>query len=169
MPDRTPVQRYALASIRSLLDTHVLAAALIGFAIISIVITRSPWSLVVALPIGALGVYRYFRPFNPAWYVELADRELVIHILGSTTIPYSQIDSSTQLRPTGFGRRVESVAMRFAGVSGSPDNRVKLKFRKWLWCTLLPPLRIPRPSWAIPMEDPEQFAADVNARVADKA
>jgi hypothetical protein len=117
-----------------------------------------------------LGVYNLIGPMGDRWYVELDRDHLVIQVLGRHRIAYDKIETATQIIPTGAARSFQSAAIEWSRLWGgsppkNPDSRVRLKLERAVWWSPILPFRIPRRTLSIPMESPEEFAADVNARI----
>jgi hypothetical protein len=170
MAGTTATKRYGFAAGRKPGDPRLYPALLLGLsvALFFFLYPTTAWSLLIIAPLTLLGLYRLIRSPGDAWYVELGSDELSIHFFGSTTIPYSDIESVEQLFPSGFWRLLEMGAVKWGNLFGGAayqdvDCRVKLSFRRRIRGGLIPPFRR---KWVIPMEDPEEFAADVNARIA---
>jgi hypothetical protein len=168
-----PVKRYGFSIGRNLVDSRLYPVLVLAIAAAAVFLLQpiSMWSLLVVGPLIAMSIYNLIRPISSTWYVELGADELTIYFVGATCIRYQQLDSAERLVPRGFFRAFAAAMTLLDHLFGgtlpsSLDTRVRLKFKGWVWCTLFPPLRIPRREWPLPMEYPEEFVSDVSSRIA---
>jgi hypothetical protein len=170
----TPTRRYAIGVGRKSTDSRVYPVLLLVLSFVLLLLfffLDSPWVLIIFVPMGLTGVYNLIRPIGDRMYVELDQSQLVIQVLGRTRIAYDNIETATQIIPTGAARSFQSAAIEWSRLWGgsppkNPDSRVRLRLKRAVWWSLIPLLRIPRRTVSIPMESPVEFAADVNARIA---
>jgi hypothetical protein len=167
----SPTRRYALGVGRKSTDSRIYHALRLGLLFVLLFLLYRTWGLIIFMPVGLFGVYNLIRPIGDRWYVELDQNHLVIHVFGRTRIDYNNIESATQIIPTGVSRSFQSAAIVWSRLWGgspakNPDSRVKLRLKRAVWWSPILPLRIPRRTVSISVESPEEFAADVNARIA---
>ncbi len=166
----TPTKRYAIAAGRRSTDSRIYPALILCALAVYWFIALPAWLLIPGIPVLGHGVYRLFRPIGEKWCVELASDSLTIQFLGRNTFAYRDLISADRRIPQGLMRPLVSFSIVWGRLWGGgsrtdPDSLVKLRLKRWTWCRL-GYLKIPRRVLQIPMESPEEFAADVNARTA---